>query len=82
MREAFEVLKEFAPLSPEQAAACINELGGLKKMTLEIYEATKRTGDAELAAKILAEMEERSKHSNPEIARVSADILSSLKLEA
>lgn len=80
--EWYEFLEEFAPLSPEQAAACIKELGGLKKMTLEIYEAAKRIGDAEIAARIIAHLEERLKYSEPEIGRESADILANLKLEA
>jgi hypothetical protein len=82
LRELFEFLKVYAPLSPEQAAEFIKKLGGFKKMTLDLFEAIKQKGDARLAARLLRDLERRSHSSNPELAREATEVLALLKHEA
>jgi len=79
LREAFEVLREYAPLTREQARAFFDKLGGLKKVTLDLYERLMREGQFDLAAKLMADIEARSHNPHSEIARKYANILASMK---
>ena len=79
LREAYEVLKEYAPLTPGQARAFFDKLGGLKKVTLDLYERLMREGQFDLAAKLMADIEARSHNPHSEIARKYANILASMK---
>jgi hypothetical protein len=80
LREAFEVLKEYAlPLTREQARALFDKLGGLKKVTLALYVRLMQEGQFDLAAKLMADVEARSHNPDPEIAREYSDILANMK---
>lgn len=74
-----EFVKEYAPLSPAHAREFFNKLGGLKKVTLDLYERLIREGHLALAAELMADVETRSHSPDPEIAREHADILASMK---
>lgn len=79
LREAWEIMKEYAPLTPEQAAEILRTAGGCKKIALDVYAALMQKGDFELAAELMADVQDRCQHPDPEIARMFADILASMK---
>lgn len=82
LREYLECLDEYAPMTPEQARELVNSRGGWKKMTLELYEACMQKRRFKLAAKLVAHVTARAHDPDPEIARMNADILASMKHDA
>jgi hypothetical protein len=83
LRELFEVLKQqLSPPTSDEVRTILDKLGGFERLVLGFYERLIRTGHLDIAADLVAYLQNQTRDPRSEVALEAANVLASITHEA